>query len=138
MTENKTLPTNEDVLTFLSTVEPAVRRQDGLALLGICREATGVEPRMWGPSIVGFGMHHYVYASGREGDTAAVGFSPRKAQISLYLLPGVDHYEDELHRLGKHTTGKGCIYIKRLSDINVDVLREMVRKSFAYGDSLGD
>lgn len=138
MVENKTKPTDTDVIAFLSGVEPAVRREDGLALLDIFREATGVEPKMWGPSIVGFGTHHYVYASGREGDTAAAGFSPRKAQISLYLLPGVDHYEDDLRRLGKHTTGKGCIYVKRLSDIDLDVLREMVRKSSDYGESASD
>lgn len=138
MAENKTKPTDADVIAFLASVEPAVRREDGLALLDIFREATGVEPKMWGPSIVGFGTHHYVYASGREGDTAAAGFSPRKAQISLYLLPGVDHYEDELRRLGKHTTGKGCIYVKRLSDIDLDVLREMVRKSSDYGESASD
>ena len=95
-------------------------------------EETGEPPRMWGASIVGFGSYHYAYASGREGDWMALGFSPRKANLTLYLMDGFGGYGELLDRLGKHSTGKSCLYIKRLSDVDVDVLREMVRRSYRH------
>ena len=127
MADNKTQPTDRDVMTFLKAVMPERRRRDALRLDRIFREETGYNPVMWGPAIVGYGRYHYVYKSGREGDFLATGFSPRKAALSVYIMPGYADFGDILARLGKHKTGKSCLYINKLADIDEDVLRELIR-----------
>lgn len=131
MSQNKTRPSDASVEAFLETVVDPVRRGDCRTLLTLMREVTGEQPRMWGPSIVGFGSYHYRYASGREGDWLLTGFSPRKRDLTVYLMSGVDPVSELLEGLGKHKTGKGCLYLKRLSDIDLDVLREVVTESVA-------
>ncbi len=130
MAEAKTKKTPLSVEEFLALVEGAERRADAQAVCALMREVTGVEPVMWGPSIVGFGEYHYVYASGRKGDWPAVGFSPRKSALTLYLSEGFDDNTELLARLGKHTTSKVCLYLKRLSDVDTKVLKELVRQGF--------
>jgi hypothetical protein len=129
MAENKTKATDADVYEFINNVPDERKRQDSFALLELMREVTGEEPKMWGSSIVGFGSYHYKYASGREGDAGLTGFSPRKQNLTIYITSGFEQYADLMQNLGKHTTGKSCLYVKRLSDIDMDVLRELVRKS---------
>ncbi|MBD8077963.1 DUF1801 domain-containing protein [Cellulosimicrobium arenosum] len=129
--ENRTRPTDADVEAFLASVEDPVRRRDAQRLVALMTRVTGEEPRMWGPSIVGFGTYHYRYASGREGDIAAAGFSPRKAASTVYLAHGVDEHAELLSRLGPHTLGKACLYVKDLDDVDLDVLEETVRRSYA-------
>ena len=126
MSGNKTKANDADVATFLNAVEPERRRLDGLRLNAIFREVTGFEPVMWGDSIVGYGTYHYVYRSGREGDFLATGFSPRKSSLSVYIMPGYADYTDILDRLGKHRTGRSCLYINRLSNVDENVLRELI------------
>lgn len=133
MADNKTQPTDVPVADFLATVEPARRRDEGARLVEIFREVTGVEPVMWGPSIVGFGTWHYRYDSGREGDFMRCGFSPRKAKHSLYLMNVGDRRDALLARLGKHKTGASCLYVNKLDDIDLDVLRELIAASWAGG-----
>lgn len=127
MAENKTQPTDADVTAFLDAVEHPTRRADGLALDALFREITGWTPRLWGPSIIGYGSYHYTYKSGREGDFLATGFSPRKANLSIYVMPGYADYGDILARLGKHKMGKSCLYVTKLADIDMDVLAELIR-----------
>ncbi len=129
MAENKTQVTNADVLEFINNVPDERKRQDSLAVLELMREVTGEEAKMWGSSIVGFGSYHYKYASGREGDAPLTGFSPRKQALTLYITAGFGQYDDLMAKLGKHTTGSSCLYVKRLSDIDQGVLRELVAKS---------
>lgn len=129
MAENKTRPTEADVLGFINSVDDERKRQDSLTVLALMREVTGEEPKMWGGSIVGFGSYHYKYASGREGDAPITGFSPRKQALTIYIMGGFEQYDDLLAKLGKHTTGSSCLYVKRLSDVDLDVLRELVTKS---------
>lgn len=131
MAENKTQATGLDPAAFLATVAPERRRQDGERLLGFFQEVTGFKPVMWGPSIIGYGRYHYVYDSGREGDFLATGFSPRKAALSIYIMPGYQDYSEILNRLGKHKLGKSCLYVNRLEDIDMDVLAELVRSGLA-------
>jgi hypothetical protein len=126
MTENKTAPTDVPVEEFLAGIEHPIRRADGEALLGLIHEVTGEEPLMWGPSMVGFGRYHYKYASGREGDALAVGFSPRKANLALYGLTYAPESAHLLRQLGKHKTGAACLYVNKLADVDLDVLRELV------------
>ena len=126
MAENKTQPTDADVSAFLNGVEPERRRGDALRLDRIFREATGFGPVMWGPSIVGYGRYHYVYKSGRQGDFLATGFSPRKAALSVYIMPSYGAFGDIMARLGKHKTGKSCLYINKLADIDENALRELI------------
>ncbi|MCB7138121.1 DUF1801 domain-containing protein [Cellulosimicrobium marinum] len=128
--ENRTRPTDADVEAFLATVEHPVRRRDAERLVELMTRVTGEPPRMWGPSIVGFGSYHYRYASGREGDMAAVGFSPRKAATTLYLTDGVDEHAALLARLGPHAVGKSCVYVKDLDAVDLAVLEEMVGRSY--------
>jgi hypothetical protein len=128
----KTTLNDTDVDAFLDGIADAHKREDSRALCRMIAEETGEPPRMWGSSIVGFGSFHYVYASGREGDWMALGFSPRKQNLTLYLMDGFTGYAELLARLGKHSTGKSCLYVKRLADVDVDVLREMVRRSYAH------
>ncbi len=133
MSSNKTKPTEESVVDFLDRVENKRRRQDGFKLLELMKETTGEEPVMWGPSMVGFGSYHYKYASGREGDIFKVGFSPRKAYLTIYVRPyRLAFYEDELKSLGKHRAGKGCIYINKLEDIDKKILKTIIKKSYTY------
>ena len=127
MAENKTQATEADVSGFVANVEPERRRTDSERLLDIFAEVTGYEPKMWGPSMIGYGSYHYKYDSGREGDFLATGFSPRKANLSLYIMPGYQDYQPILDRLGKHKLGKSCLYINKLDDVDEDVLKELIR-----------
>ena len=127
MAENKTQATSADVMAFLESVEHPTRRADALRLNEIFQEVTGFNPVMWGPTIVGYGRYHYVYDSGREGDCQATGFSPRKASLSIYIMPGYTDFGHILARLGKHKIGKACLYVNKLADIDQDVLRELIR-----------
>lgn len=129
MAENKTKETDASVQAFLEAVDDEKKREDAYALLDLMREATGQEPKMWGPSIVGFGSYHYKYDSGREGNSPLTGFSPRKAALTLYIMGGFDAYEGLLDKLGKYKTGKGCLYLKRLSDVDENALKELVTRS---------
>jgi len=129
--ELKTRPTDSDVEAFLARVEPATKQADCRALVALMAEATGERPRMWGSSMVGFGDYHYRYASGREGDWFLAGFSPRKANLTVYLSGGIDSHRELLAGLGPHTTGVGCLYLKRLGDVDTDVLAEIVRRDVA-------
>ncbi len=129
--EPKTVENDGDVAAFLDAVEPARRREESRTLLALMERATGQPPRMWGTSIVGFGRYHYRYASGREGDAAAAGFSPRKASLTVYFPPGFDEdYADGLSRLGPHTTSVSCLYLKTLEGVDLAVLEEMVRRAY--------
>ena len=129
MAENKTKPTEESVAAFLDAVSDEARRRDAEALVELIGNATGEKPAMWGGSIIGFGSYHYTYASGREGDMPVVGFAPRKAATVLYGLTESSDSKALLAKLGKHTTGKGCVYIKKLADVDREVLKTMVAKS---------
>lgn len=127
----KTVPTGADVGDFLAGVDHEVRRRDAHTLVELMRRVTGEPPRMWGPSLVGFGTYHYVYESGREGDTGAIGFSPRKAATTVYFNDGFDAYAEQLERLGPHSLGRSCLYLKDLAAVDLDVLEDMVRRSYA-------
>jgi hypothetical protein len=129
--ENKTKQTELDVKAFLETIADETRRRDAGALVEMMRSVTGENPKIWGTAIIGFGSYHYTYNSGREGDMPVVGFSPRKAATVLYGLHGFSGAETMLAKLGKHTTGKGCLYVKRLSDVDQTVLQTMIRKAVA-------
>jgi hypothetical protein len=131
MTENKTKATNSSVAAFIAALADQSRRADAKALVKLMQSATGEKPKMWGPAIIGFGSHHYKYDSGREGDMPLVGFSPRKAATVLYGAIGSSGTEAMLAKLGKHTTGKGCLYIKKLADVDLDVLQAVIIKSVA-------
>lgn len=128
MAELKTKPTSASVTDFLNTVADEQKRADSFRLLEMIRAQTGVEPKLWGDSIVGFGDSHYKYASGREGDWFWVGFSPRKQNLTLYFSSDLTKYNDLLSVLGKYTTGKGCLYIKRLSDVDEATLLAMIQR----------
>lgn len=132
MAELKTQPTDKKVEDFLNTIEEEQKRKDAFALLEFFKEITGEQPVMWGPSIIGFGSYHYKYASGREADWMLTGFSPRKNNITLYIMQGFDNYEDHLSQLGKHKTGKSCLYVKKLEDLDLDVLRKLISESVEY------
>lgn len=130
--ENKTAATDKDVLAFINEyVDDEQKAQDSLTLIDMMRNITGHEPKMWGPTMIGFGDWHYVSPSGREGDWFSMGFSPRKAAISLYITMDAAAHPELMKKLGKHTTGKGCIYVKRLSDVDMNVLEELARKEYA-------
>lgn len=133
MTENKTKPTEVNVVEFLNAIEHPQKRVDSFVLLALMQEITGEEPCLWGGNMIGFGSYHYKYASGHEGDSFITGFSPRKQNLTLYLSLGgpSEQYEDLLTRLGKHKRGGGCLYINKLSDVDVTVLRELVRETSA-------
>ena len=131
MAENKTKPTQVSVAKTVDAVPDETKRADAKELVRIMQEATGEKPKMWGPSIIGFGTYHYRYESGREGDTPLAGFSPRKNASVLYGLLGVDGSDKLLPKLGKFTTGKGCLYIKKLADVDNQVLRELIARSVA-------
>lgn len=131
---NKTQITATDPADFIAAVEHPTRRADAEALDRLFRNVTGFRPRMWGPTIIGYGQYRYRYDSGREGDFLATGFSPRKANLSIYILPGYGDIGPILDRLGKHRTGKSCLYVNKLADIDTDVLAELIRAGL---DDLG-
>ncbi len=126
MEENKTTATHAPVADFIANIDDEKRRADCAALVEIFQKATEAEPRMWGPSIVGFGDYHYRYESGREGDTFYAGFSPRKAAITLYFCGYLEFHGEQLAKLGKYKAGKGCLYVKSLADVDAKVLRELI------------
>ena len=132
MAELKTKATTASVSDFLAKVADEERRKDCLAVAKIMQQATGAKPRMWGPSIVGFGEMRYKYASGRELDWFLTGFSPRKGDLTLYIMPGFARYGDLMRSLGRHKTGKSCLYIKRLADVDLAVLRTLVESSVEH------
>jgi hypothetical protein len=129
MASNKTGPTDASVEGFITALGDESRESDATQLCSLMADVTGRQPRMWGPSMIGFGDHHYVYDSGREGDTFVVGFSPRKSAISLYLTTFRPLPEDLLDRLGNHRRGKGCLYVNRLSDVDLNVLRQIIEQA---------
>jgi hypothetical protein len=131
MADAVTRPTDVSVAAFLAAVEPEDKRRDALALDALFHRVTGYEARMWGPSMVGYGRYDYTYATGRTGTSMATGFSPRKAEHSIYILPGYTDFGDILARLGKHRIGKACLYVKRLSDVDLAVLEELIRAGLA-------
>ncbi len=133
MAENKTKETTESVAAFLDKATDAKTRRDCDAVTRIMKRVTGSPPRMWGPSMVGFGRYHYKYESGREGDSFLVGFSPRKPNLTLYVTDEFEKYPHLMKKLGKHTTGKSCLYIKTLDDIDMKVLEELIET--AVGDT---
>ncbi len=129
MAELKTKPSDASVEEFLSAVANRRRREDSFVVLDLMKRVTGEAPMMWGASIVGFGTYRYKYASGRSGEWPRTGFSPRKQSLTLYLMPGFDGAGDLLARLGKHRTGRSCLYVNKLADVDMAVLEEIVRKS---------
>ena len=131
MADNKTKPTKVSVAAFIDALTDQTSRADAKALVKLMQSATGEKAKMWGPSIIGFGSYHYTYESGREGDAPLIGFSPRKAATVLYGATGCGDSEALLTKLGKHSTGKGCLYIKKLADVDHKVLEDMVVKSVA-------
>lgn len=132
MSDLKTRPTALSVEAFIDAVDDEQKRADCRVVADLMAEITGAEGVMWGSSIVGFGGYHYRYASGREGDFFEAGFSPRKRALTIYVMAGFAEYDDLLARLGMHTTGKSCLYVKRLADVDLDVLREMLTRSVAF------
>ena len=131
MADNKTKPTELSVAAFIDAIADPTKRADAKALVKLMQDAAGEKPKMWGPSIIGFGSRHYRYDSGREGDMPLIGFSPRKSATVLYSMTGSSDSKALLAKLGKHTTGKGCLYIKKLADVDQQVLEAMVKKSLA-------
>ncbi|GIP29346.1 hypothetical protein J23TS9_44760 [Paenibacillus sp. J23TS9] len=133
MYELKTKETDHSVIEFIENVDSPKKREDAYKLLDIFTETTGYDAKMWGPSIIGFGAYHYKYESGHEGDAPLVGFSPRKAKISLYFAVGDDtNREYVLKDFGKHTTGKACVYINKVADIDIEVLKALINQSVAF------
>ena len=126
MAKNKTTETSISVSAFINAVNDEAKRNDSFALIEIIKKQTGLEPKMWGPSIIGFGSYHYKYDSGHEGDSPLVGFSPRAAALTLYLSGSFEQREELLEKFGKHKTDKGCIYVKKLDDIHIDTLQKMI------------
>lgn len=131
MAQNKTRATDLSVQAFLEATENPKRREDAFALDALFRRITGYQPKMWGPSMVGYGSYHYIYESGREGDFLATGFAPRKANLSIYIMPGYQDYSSILARLGKHKTGKSCLYLNNLSNVDLSVLEELILTGLA-------
>ena len=124
--EAKTKETEIDPKDYVAAVEHKTRRADAEVLLDLFAKVTGKRPKMWGPSLIGYGKYHYKYDSGHEGDMLATGFSPRKANLVLYIMPGYEDFSDELSRLGKHKMGKSCLYVNKLADVDMDVLEEII------------
>ncbi|MEK6153580.1 DUF1801 domain-containing protein [Flavobacteriaceae bacterium 3-367] len=132
MAQNKTIPNQGSVTAFLDSVEEDTKREDAYALLQLMKKITGQPPVMWGNSIVGFGSYHYKYNSGREGDMLLTGFSPRKQNFALYIMTGFKRYPELMEKLGKHKTGKSCLYIKRLKDVDTDILTQLISASYEH------
>ncbi|MFD2943605.1 DUF1801 domain-containing protein [Flavobacterium notoginsengisoli] len=136
MAVNKTTETTSSVTDFINAVENEVKRNDAFELLKIIQEITGFEPKMWGPSIIGFGSYHYKYESGHEGDAPLAGFSPRKTAMTVYFYLPEKEREELLPKLGKHTSSKACIYIKKLADIDMEILKKIILLSIDYTQNL--
>lgn len=132
MYELKTKENDRDVIEFIEAVENPKKREDAYKLLDIFTEISGYSAKMWGPSIIGFGKYHYKYQTGHEGDAPLVGFSPRKAKISLYFATGDTNREELLEKFGKHTSGKACVYINKVADIDVEVLKALIVQSIDF------
>ena len=132
MAELKTKENSASVAAFLSAIEDTEKRADAKKIAAMMREATGSRAKMWGKSIVGFGSYHYKYSSGREGDWMLIGFSPRKQNLTMYIMTGFKEFDALMGRLGKHKTGKSCLYVKRLADIDVKVLSSLMKRSIRY------
>ena len=132
MAENKTKPTKASVTAFVNAIDDANRRAEVKRVAAMMRRATGKRAKMWGSSIVGYGEYHYKYASGREGDFMITGYSPRKRDLTVYIMPGFSHFEKEMQALGKYKTGRSCLYIRRLSDVDEKVLERLIAKSVKY------
>ncbi|MCY4130130.1 MAG: DUF1801 domain-containing protein [Gammaproteobacteria bacterium] len=130
--QNKTIPTDQNVKQFIDSVDNEVKRNDSIALLNMMTEITDRPPVMWGSSLIGFGTYHYKYASGREGDFFLTGFSPRKQALTIYIMPGFSEYDEILGKLGKYKTGKSCLYVKKLDDVDHELLKELISKSVTY------
>ncbi|PJJ79402.1 DUF1801 domain-containing protein [Mucilaginibacter auburnensis] len=132
MAKNKTTENATSVADFINSVADENKRNDSFKIVELIEHETGLPAKMWGPAIVGFGSYHYKYESGREGDAPLVGFSPRANAITFYIATGFAERDDLLNQLGKHTTGKGCVYVKKLNDIDTDVLKKLIRRSIEY------
>lgn len=127
MAGNKTQPNSIEIAEFLANVTPPRRQQDAMVLDRLFQEVTGFQPQIWGTSIIGYGSYHYVYESGREGESLATGFAPRKANLVIYIMPGYGDYSELLDKLGKHKLGKSCLYLNSLNDVDLDVLASVIR-----------
>ena len=132
MAELKTKQTEKSVDKFLKAIQDETRRKDCFTVVKLMEEVTGMKPKMWGPSIVGFGSYHYKYASGHEGDMPIAAFSPRKQNLTIYIMPDSDRRADLMKKLGKHAASKSCLYIKRLDDIHMPTLKKLVSESVKY------
>jgi len=130
--EYKTKPTNLSVTSFINSIQDEKKRRDVRKVAAMMREATGSRAKMWGSNIVGYGQYHYKYDSGREGDFMITGFSPRKQALTLYVIPGFGHFESLMNKLGKYKTGRSCLYIKRLSDVDEKVLKRLIASSVKH------
>jgi hypothetical protein len=132
MAENKTKPTKQSVTAFINDIDDKQKRADAKKVAAMMRKATGARAVMWGPGIVGYGQYHYQYASGREGDFMLTGFAPRKQALTVYIIPGFKPFDTMMKKLGKHKTGKSCLYIKRLSDVDESVLERLILASVKH------
>ena len=132
MAENKTQPTTASVTAFINSIDDSGKRADARRVAAMMRKATGKRAKLWGPSIVGYGTYHYKYASGREGDFLITGFSPRKQALTIYIMAGFSSFDALMKKLGKYKTGKSCLYIKRLSDVDEEVLEQLINESVRY------
>jgi nucleoid DNA-binding protein len=130
--KNKTVENDGSVDKFLDSVKDETKKADCLKVKALMEEISGEPAKMWGNSIVGFGTYHYKYESGREGDFMKMGFSPRAQNVTLYIMPGFDRYEDLMNKLGKFKTGKSCLYVKKLVDVDEEVLKDLITESYAY------
>lgn len=128
----KTVPTDKSVVDFINATNDPQKIADSFTLIEIMSKLTGKQPKMWGPSIIGFGSYHYKYESGREGDASVTGFSPRKGNLVIYIMPGYQNLDKELSKLGKHTIGKSCLYLKKLDDINLEILEKIISHGIDY------
>ena len=132
MAENKTKATGASVTAFINSIDDTQKRADARKVAAMMRKATGKRAKMWGPSIVGYGTYHYKYASGREGDFLMTGFSPRRQALTVYVIPGFEHFETLMNKLGKYKTGKSCLYIKRLSEVDEKILEQLINRSVKH------
>ena len=132
MAELKTKKNEASVTKFLDGVKDEKKREDSYAILKLMKQITKADPKMWGTSMIGFGSYHYKYASGREGDWFVTGFSPRKQSLTLYIMAGISKYPDLLKKLGKFKTGKGCLYINKIEDVDIKILKELIKQSVGY------
>ena len=130
--QNKTVENNGSVADFINSVADETKKADCQKIDAMMQQISGHSPKMWGKSIVGYGIYHYKYASGREGEFMKIGFSPRAQNLTLYIMPGFERYDEIMSRLGKHKTGKSCLYVKKLADVDEDVLKELMTESYGH------